>query len=66
MEHEEYSDIDMAVKQLKDEVEGIAAYKEVAEYATCPKLKALALRHAEIEKQHAQAILQWMHDYLAV
>jgi hypothetical protein len=64
MEEKEYSDIDMATDQLKDEISGIAAYKRMSEEATCPALKKIADDNGAWEKEHAKKLVLWIHNHL--
>ena len=65
MEYEtEKTDIEMAVEQLEDEVNGITAYKILYDTATCPQLKKIAQQHMLSEKQHALQLIAWINAYI--
>jgi len=61
---EKASDVLLAVEQLKDEIQGIGAYKKIYEGAICPELKKIAEQHLAGEKQHALHLAAWIHKYI--
>lgn len=61
----EHTDLNLAMASLKDEISGIAQYEEQLKLVICPELKAVFEHNITVEKDHAKALLSWMHKLLS-
>jgi hypothetical protein len=55
------SDMGIATESLKEEMEGVAYYKESLEVVACPELQKLIEAAHTDEQKHAAGFLKWIN-----
>jgi hypothetical protein len=58
---EQKSELSMAIESFASEVEGMSEYRELAATVKDPALKKMFNEFANVEKLHANALLNWIN-----